>query len=153
MGFLTLLSCWLFGGLVASLGSPEYAVRAAAHRKLGSLGWLAAPAVERGLDSPVPEVAFRCEDLLDRLPGWVDLEVFGCAAGVVAVGDGADAEFLVRVCRGVDVLGGWKTASAWDWSVRTPYLYGSLAGDVRHTARWAAARRGVALFFPLVPPP
>lgn len=153
MALLTLLSLWLFGGLVSALGSPEYAVRAAAHRKLESLGWLAVPALEAGVDSRVPEVAGRCCDLLDRLPCWEDRLVYGCATGAVGFDDRADAGFLVRVCRGVDVLGGWKTPSAWDWSVRTPYMCGSLAGDVRYTVRWAAARRGVSLFFPPIPPP
>lgn len=153
MAFLTLLSLWLYGGLVSSLGNPEYAVRALAHRKLESLGWLAVPALEVGLKSRVPEVAERCCDLLDRLPCWEDRLVYGCATGAMAFDDRADAGFLLRVCRVVDGLGGWKTTSAWDWSVRTPYMCGSLAGDVGYAVRWAAARRGLSLFFPLVPAP
>lgn len=68
MGFLFLLSGAVFAPDVQSIGSPEYAVRRDAHRRLAAAGWAAYPALLNGLRSSVPERADRCETLLDGLP-------------------------------------------------------------------------------------
>jgi hypothetical protein len=50
--------------LVEQLGDRDFRTREAAGKKLLELGERAVSALEGGLDSPVPEVARRCEDLL-----------------------------------------------------------------------------------------
>jgi hypothetical protein len=151
MGLLSLIACWVFGWDVAALGDRGYAVRAAAHARLKAVGWLAYPALERGAASAVPERASRCEELLAGLSTPWDWAETGCAAGVTPVHPDAGREFLERVCRRVDLMGGWGAGGSWAWAERTPYMRGTLAGDVAHVVRRAAVRRGLRLLAPPVP--
>ena len=56
----------LAADLVKQLGSPKYAVREAAARKLLNLGSAAVTALRFGLASPDEEVRSRCETLLPK---------------------------------------------------------------------------------------
>src|SRR5205814_1944419 len=58
--------------LVDQLGDFDFRTREAAGRKLLDLGERAVSALEAGLDSPVPEVARRCEDLLVAVRHKID---------------------------------------------------------------------------------
>lgn len=72
--------------LVGGLGSDAFATRERCQQTLEALSWLARPALQRGLRSADPEIAYRCETALRRsyaqerailacpysLPGWCD---------------------------------------------------------------------------------
>lgn len=60
--------------LVEQLGHPDFRTREAAGKKLLDLGERAMPAVAAGIDSSVPEVARRCEDLLAALKHKIDAD-------------------------------------------------------------------------------
>lgn len=60
--------------LVERLGDRDFRTREAAGKKLLDLGERALPALEAGLNSPVPEVARRCEDLIPAVVLKVDTE-------------------------------------------------------------------------------
>ena len=60
--------------LVAGLGSPRFADRAAAERELGTLGRVALPALRIAETSPDPEIRVRAAALLQRIEGELLLE-------------------------------------------------------------------------------
>jgi hypothetical protein len=60
--------------LVEQLGDRDFRTREAAGQKLLDLGERALPALEAGLNSPVPEIARRCEDLIPAVVLKVDTE-------------------------------------------------------------------------------
>lgn len=60
--------------LVEQLGDRDFRTREAAGKKLLELGERAVSALEDGLDSPVPEVARRCEDLLAAVRHTVEAD-------------------------------------------------------------------------------
>jgi hypothetical protein len=74
--------------LVAQLGDRDYRTREAAGRKLLDLGEKALQAVEAGIDSPVPEVARRCEDLFADLKHKIEADAL-LAPTMVDLPDGA----------------------------------------------------------------
>jgi len=61
--------------LVDQLGDPDFRTREAAGKKLLDLGGSAVVALEAGLDSPVPEIASRCEGLLAAVKRKIDADV------------------------------------------------------------------------------
>ncbi|MEB3270005.1 MAG: hypothetical protein VKJ09_15800, partial [Leptolyngbya sp.] len=151
---LFLISAWVCGPDVERLGDHRFYVRHPAHERLKGWGWVAYPALLRGVGSDVPERASRCGELLDRLDGLLGelADVEAVARGVDPLPDVPTDAFMKAVCGRVDVLGGWThTANSWLWVKASPYRYGDRASDCRHVIGVAAARRGLPLFFPLVP--
>jgi hypothetical protein len=61
-------------GLVEQLGDRDFKTREAAGKQLLDLGERAVAALEAGLDSPVPEVARRCADLLPAVRRKIDAD-------------------------------------------------------------------------------
>lgn len=60
--------------LVDQLGDPDFHTREAAGKKLLDLGERAVSAIEAGLNSPVPEVSSRCENLLVAVKYKIDVD-------------------------------------------------------------------------------
>lgn len=73
--------------LVEQLGDRDFKTREAAGRKLLELGEPALAALEAGLDSPVPEVASRCADLLVAVKRKIDADAV-LAPSLVELPDG-----------------------------------------------------------------
>lgn len=151
MGLLVFLSGLVYGGDVERLGSPSFGERVESHARLSRAGVLAYPAVW-GSGGDNPERAWRCEELLAAVDGWVweCLAAEGCARGLRPVPATAEPWFVRLVCRRVDSLGGGVWADSYGWAKGVPYAYGSLAADCGHVVRVAKQRRWVAsLFFPV----
>ena len=154
MSILLFISSLVCGGDVARLGSADFHARHDAHKRLASLGWVAYPALIRGSQSDVSERSSRCEELLDRLDGWLSLAaaIEGAANGFVPLSPDASDAFMAAVCRRLDKLGGWRTAEAWSWVKSTPYREGTRVGDCQYAINCAAAKRAMSYCFPpLVP--
>jgi hypothetical protein len=135
------LSWLVYGGDVSGLSNREYAVREASQNRLERAGWLAAPAVWRGLLSPCPECAARSERIDGRLHRWPErlaeslLDARHTPPEPIMEVSPAMARL---VCRVIDRRGGWDYADSYDWVLRTPYRTGTVAGDfalVVQTAR------------------
>lgn len=60
--------------LVEQLGDPDFRTRESAGKKLLDLGERAVSAIEAGLNSPIPEVASRCENLLVAVKHKIDVD-------------------------------------------------------------------------------
>lgn len=145
MGILFLISGWLYGGDVRHLSDPCFAVRHEAGKRLAACGWLAYPSLLAGRQSAVPEVAARCDDLVERLERRVLLlaEVECAARGLVPIPAEASDDYLRAVCRRVNVLGGWYMADCWTYVQSLPYRDGTRRGECEYVVRQAAHRRAL----------
>lgn len=145
MGLLLLLSNLFFGGDVHALGSRSFGERHEAGKRLAAVGWLAYPSLLAGRRSEMPEVAARCDDLVERLerPFVVLAEVEGAARGIVPLPQTASDQFLQAVCRRVNALGGWHMADSWVYVHALPYRDGTRRGECEYVVRTAAARRAL----------
>lgn len=140
-----LLSALAYGPDVELLGSREYAVREAAHRRLVAAGPSAFPAVWRGMRSDIPEVAERSDQIWRAGRRWD----FRLAARLLA-NPAVEPECVFRtspdvarlVCEAVDAVGGWECQDSWGWVVRTPFRTGSIEGDFALVVRTARERAG-----------
>lgn len=145
MSLLLLLSNLFFGGEVQALGSRSFGERHEAGKRLAAVGWLAYPSLLAGRRSEVPEVARRCDDLVERLerPVVAVLEVEAVARGLTPIPLDADDHFLRAVCRRVNALGGWYMADSWQYVHQLPYRDGTRRGECEYVVKRAAASRAL----------
>jgi hypothetical protein len=113
------------------LGDREYRVRDAHQARLERAGWLAAPLLWDGMQSPSPEVAERCHTAWSRLYARHSLPRV--------------------VCRVIDASGRFdKHKDSWEWVHMTPHLCGGRDEDMQHVLQLAT--RPVPRRMPAAPP-
>lgn len=153
MDSLLALFWFAFGGDVTALGSPDFSVRDAAHRRLDRTGVLAWPALHVGRRLPGAERANRIDILLRRAAFGTDA-VARAVLTVRDVPDGwedrlgeamaEDRPLAVTVCRAIDRAAAFRrdgqpVGNCRQWADATPYVTGCRRSEYGFVLRQARA--------------
>lgn len=140
--FLLALSQFWFGGDVSALGDREWRTREAAQKRLAENGWLAVPAVWRGMNDQCPERSQRCHLLWAACSRWPNslAKLVLDNPSVPISGDWSAGGFGEVLCAEIDQRRGWETTNSWMWVSRTPYRTGTREGDFQLVIETARGR-------------